>query len=104
MTTDCTQLRVGDINVQLLATILEDGLPVNLTTATSMQLLIRKPSGTLLTISPSFFTDGSDGKIYYNTASGDLDEEGMWKIQGSVAISSGLYRSTIKNFQVYGNI
>lgn len=104
MTTDCTQLRVGDINVQLLVTIMEDGAAVNLTTATSKQLLIRKPSGTLLTINPSFFTDGSDGKIYYNTASGDIDEEGMWKIQGTVSISSGFYQSQIKNFQVYGNI
>ena len=104
MATDCTQLRVGDINVQLLVTIIEDDIEVNLSTVTSMSLLIRKPSGTLLTIAPSLFTDGTYVKIYYNTASGDLDEEGIWKIQGTVSISSGFYQTQIKNFQVYGNI
>jgi hypothetical protein len=101
---DCTEIRVGDINVQMILNIIEDGEPVDLSTVFSTEILIRKPDGVLLTNSANFMTDGTDGRIYYNSVAGDFDQEGIHKIQARITTGAGFYQSQIKNFKVHGNI
>lgn len=100
----CEQIRVNSYGVDIIITITEDGSVVNVSSATTKEILIRKPSGTLLTNTASLYTDGTDGKIRYISVSGDFDEEGLHRIQGVVDIGSGHYPSEVKTFQVYGNI
>ena len=35
---------------------------------------------------------------------GDLDEDGMWKVQGYVVLSSGTYHTDIHRFKVHRNL
>lgn len=94
----------NDIAVQLLLTIQEDSATLDISGATSKSIVVKKPSGESNTYTASFYTDGSDGKIYYNTVSGDLDEVGLYKVQALVVLSGGTYRSDIKKFRVRDNI
>lgn len=72
--------------------------------ATTKQIIIKKPSGELLTKTAILVTDGSDGKMKYVTASGDLDETGMYNYHGYVVIGSWQGRTTVKSFEVCTNL
>lgn len=77
---------------------------IDISTATTKQIILKKPSGATLTKTASFVTDGSDGLISYLTISGDLDEVGTWKIQGIVMIGGNIWHSSFESFRVYRNI
>ncbi len=99
------EIHVGDIGTVLEATIKNINSPVDISSATvTKEILLKKPSGALLTKDGVFTTDGTDGKFEYTTISGDLDESGVWQIQSHVILSSGDWRSDIKEFSVFPNL
>ena len=49
-------------------------------------------------------SDGTDGKVYYNTIAGDLDEAGLYKLQAKVILPSGTYYTDIYSFKVHCNL
>ena len=51
-----------------------------------------------------FDSDGTDGKMYYNTVADDLDEAGSYKLQGKVAITDGTFYTDITTFKVHRNL
>ena len=98
-------LHVGDKNFSFDITITEDCVALNISAATVKEILLQKPSGAILTKAATFTVDGTDGRIYYSTLVGDIDEVGVWKIQARVELGSGsLYHSPIKSFKVMHNI
>lgn len=100
------EIHQGDIGTMFKITILDqNGEPKPLSSYTTKQLIFKKPSGTTLTKTASFLTDGSDGIIYYTSISGDLDETGVWKLQAYVHDGVSNYRkSNVGSFQVYPNL
>lgn len=93
-----------DIGTDLVATIKDGTSVVDISGATTRQIILGKPDGTSLTKSGTFTTDGTDGKLQYTTISGDLNICGWWKIQAYIVSSSGEWRSDINNFEVHRNI
>ena len=71
-----------------------------LESASTKQIFIKKPSGTVLEKTASYYTDGTDGIIQYTTISGDLDEVGEYEVQGYVVIGSAEYRTETKRMEV----
>lgn len=72
--------------------VLKDGEVWDLTFAT-VQFLLRKPSGTLLTKTMTV-SDADAGLAYYDTLTTDLDEAGDWALafrvtEGTVVQKSG---------------
>lgn len=99
------EIHKDDIGVKLRVTIVDDDdAAIDISAATTKQIVLKKPNGDILTKTASFEADGSDGIIYYTTISGDLDAIGTWKIQGIVIISSYTYHSSIESFKVHRNI
>lgn len=96
--------QVDDIKVRLKVTITEDGADLDISTATVKTIIITKPDGTVLTKTATFLTDGTEGIIYYDTVSGDLDQSGFYKIQGYIEISGGSYYGSISTFKVFCNL
>ena len=94
----------GDIGTIFELTIEEsiDGIDtvVNVSSATTRQLIFRKPDQSVLTKTASFTTDGTDGKIRYVTAPGDIDTAGQWIVQGKVVMPSGTFYSSMIGFKV----
>ena len=98
------EIHMSDIGTKFKITVLDGSSTVDVSSASTKQLIFKKPGGTKLTKTASFFTDGTDGIITYDTVSGDLDEDGMWKVQGYVVITGGSFHTDIDRFKVHRNL
>ena len=99
-----TNSQLNDIGTIILATIEDEGVAVDISSATVKKLYIEKPDGTLLTKDAVFTTDGTDGKMQYVVISGDLSLVGIYKVQGRVEMPAGKWNSNIGDFQVEENL
>lgn len=98
------EVRVGDIGTRFKVTLKDGASVVSLSSATTKQIILKKPDGTKLTKSATFSSDGADGIMYYDTVSGDLDVAGVWKLQGKVVITAGTFSTDIYSFKVHRNL
>ncbi len=86
-------------------TVTEDGQPANLNIATRLDMVLRKPvTLTSITRTGVVTTDGFDGKYRYVTTSADLDEGGLWEIQGDIAAGVFDGRTSVRTFAVRDNL
>lgn len=99
-----SQIHINDIGTELIVTIKDDGAVVDISGASTMTIVIKKPDGESLTKTASLYTDGTDGKMEYITQSGDIDQAGLYKIQGIVVLDSGTFHTSISSFQVHCNL
>ena len=99
-----TDIRVADIGVTFKITITDCDTAVDISTASTKQIWLYKPDGTVLTKTASFFTDGTDGIITYTTVSGDIDIAGFWRIEAYVVMGTSEYHSEIERFRVYNHL
>src|SRR5690242_17838450 len=93
-------LHQNDDGVTILLTLSEGGSIVNISSASFKRIDIRKPSGDIITRTGSFFTDGTDGKLYCVTQAGDLDEIGVYRAALSLTIGSWSGHSSSLVFHV----
>jgi len=98
------EIHVNDIGTQFMLTVKDGSTAVNISGASTKQITIKKPSGTSITVSTAFDSDGTDGKMYYNAVADDLDEAGSYKLQGKVAITDGTFYTDITTFKVHRNL
>ena len=98
------EIHVNDVGTKFLVTVTDGSSAVDISSATTKQLIIKKPSGTKLTKATAFSTDGTDGKMQYSIGSDDLDEAGSYKLQGKVVISDGTFYTDIHTFKVHRNL
>jgi hypothetical protein len=98
------EIHLNDIGVQFLVTLKDDTEEVDISSATTKNFLFSKPSGELLTKAGTLSTDGTDGKLYYISASGDLNEIGTWKMQCNIVIGAYTWHSDVISFKVHRNI
>lgn len=102
-----SEIHVDDIGTRFLVTVKDSGVVVDLSSATSLIISFRKPNDTIINRTGSTLVDGSvvSGVMYYDTAAGDLDEAGNYKMQGKVSLSStGVYYTDIHTFKVHRNL
>jgi len=102
------EIHFGDIGTKFLITIKDADSTVDISgtgaTAANKRIIFKKPSGTTVDQAASFNSDGIDGKLYYTTVSGDLDEDGIWKMQAKVIITGQTFHSDIHTFKVHRNL
>ena len=100
------KIHINDIGTSVRIQVQEDGVDVDISAATTLQIKLKKPSGILDTHIASFVTDGTDALMHYITASGDLDEAGTWRIQGFIIFpsSSGEFNTDTASFKVLNNL
>jgi hypothetical protein len=75
---------VGQEGLRIKVALIEDGLAVNLISASVKIIKLYKPSGGVVEKTASFLTDGSDGILYVSTVAGDLDEPGWYGVRAYV--------------------
>jgi hypothetical protein len=98
------EIHVGDIGLTFRVTIKDqDSNVVNLSETLTKQIILNKPNGEILTKNATFYTDGTDGIIEYVTVEGDLDTQGIWKIQGYVVFETSEFRTNKESFWVYND-
>ncbi|HMU74537.1 MAG TPA: hypothetical protein PKD69_02095 [Elusimicrobiota bacterium] len=98
------EIHKGDIGTVFTVTVKEGSVVVDLSSSTAKQIKFRKRSGSILTKTASFVTDGTDGKIKYTTIAGDLDESGPWSIQAVLTFGTNVWSTDIKPFTVHHNV
>ena len=98
------QIHVDDIGTQLIVTVYDDGQVVNISNSSTMTITIKKPDGVIINKVGLLYTDGSDGKMYCVSNSGDFDISGNYKIQGRITLNGGTYYTSVGSFRVYCNI
>ena len=99
-----SEIHVGDIGTQLIMTVKDDGAVVDISSASSLSVILKKPDGETYTKSGTLYTDGTDGKMYYTSVSGDFNAAGSYKIQGIVTLSGGTFYTSISTFKVFCNL
>lgn len=98
------EIHVGDIGTVLRATVKDGSNAVDISGATTKQIILRRPDGTTLEKNADFTSDGTDGRMEYSTVSGDLNQAGSWMLQGYVVLPVGSWKSDTKIFRVYENL
>ena len=98
------EIHKDDIGIQFIGTVSNASAAIDISTATTKDFIFKKPGGTLLEKSTSFYTDGTDGVLIYTSVDGDLNEEGRWKLQSHVITPSSDFRTDIYDFRVYRNL
>ena len=98
------EIHVGDIGTLFEATIMDGSQVVDISGATTLQIIFLKPNGTRLEKTAALSGDGTDGRMRYVTVAGDLDIAGFWKMQGFVELATWEGHSPIETFQVYDNL
>ena len=103
------ELHLNDVGTSIRITVNDcdangNQSPLDVSTASTLEISFKKPCGDSETKTASLVTDGTDGQIEYITTSGDLDETGPWKLQVRVVNVNGDWRSNVGSFTVYENI
>ena len=98
------EIHLGDIGTVFVVTVKDGSSTIDISGATTKQIILVAPDGGKLTKTASFTTDGTDGKMQYAAVSGDLDEAGWWKLQGRVVLTSGTWSTDITRFEVHQNL
>jgi hypothetical protein len=81
------------------------GAAVSIAGATTLQIIFLKPSGAGVAKTATITNaPGSDGKAYYRTLTGDLNEIGEWHYQGYMVNSAGSWHTDPIDFEVEGNL
>ena len=98
------EIHVGDIGTVFSVTVKDGTTVVDISNASTKQILLQDPDGTTQTKTAEYETDGTDGVIKYTTVSGDLTLAGTWKIQAKVVITAGTWNTDVQEFKVYANL
>jgi hypothetical protein len=100
----------ADIHVDEAGTIFErtikdqDDVIVDISGATTKEIIFRKPTGVSVVKEAINSTDGTDGKMRYLAAADDLDTEGYWQWQAHIVFPSGEWYTDILQFEVHENL
>ena len=97
------KIYVGDIGTRIEFTIVDDtGVVVDISGAVSKTIDLQRPDLTSAATgaAASFTTDGTDGKMYYETLSGDISIEGTYKSQAYLDLTSWQGKAAIVEFEV----
>jgi hypothetical protein len=80
-----TDIQADDYGWIARLTLQQDGVAVDISSYTTLQLIFRDPSGTQSAKTATFNTDGTDGVLKYTVADGDIDVAGSWRVRARVA-------------------
>ena len=100
-----TEIHVGAVGVSIRPHIVdENGDTIDVSGASTKQVLLEDPDGNVAAKSADFVTDGTDGYIEYVTQANDLDEAGWWRAQGYIVTGSKSFKTQIERFEVKLNL
>ena len=97
-------VRVGDVGTRLELEVNENSIIVDIAGATTLNITIKRPDGTTVVKPGVLSSDGSDGKAFFATESGDISIEGSYYIQIYVVLPTWTGSSSIEEFIVQGNL
>jgi len=101
------EVHKDDVGTEFNLTIVDTAnanLPIDLTSASIVQVIIRRSDGSKKVVEGTVFGPPTDGRVNYYTVAGDLNIIGWYKVQAIVVTPAGLWHSAIARFPVIKNI
>ena len=98
------EIHLNDIGTIFRLTIKDGDSVVDISGATTKNIIFTSPGGTSTTQAGSFTNSGTDGKLQYTSVSGDINEVGTWELQASLVMTAGTFKSDVSMFEVHRNI
>jgi len=95
-----SDLVAGSYGSQIIIELREDGRAVDVSSFSSYSVYLRSPAGATIQKTAQLYTDGTDGRITFQIAHGDLNETGTWWLQAEVADATRRIRSRPIQFYV----
>ncbi len=92
--------RIRDSGVPLIVEVTEDGVAVDISAATTTEILLRRPRGGTKREAATFTTDGTDGKVEFTTDATTLDTVGIWEVQARIVTPSFDIRTEADTLEV----
>lgn len=94
-------IRLGDYGTSFVLTAIgEKNFFTDISDATDLSVIFKKPSGDILTKTAQFLNDGTDGRFVAVTEIGDINEAGRWEFQGKIITPTGSWTSSEEVFYV----
>ena len=95
----------NNIKTPLQAIIEDDGTPIDISTASTKEIVFLKEGETAsVTETAVFTTDGTDGAIEYAPVADFLTPGGLWRYQGRVVLGTQTFKSAWRRFLVKENL
>ena len=95
----------GDEDIQVVITVTDDtGAPIDISGATALILLMKKPDGTTESKTAYLINNGRDGKMGYALDAADFDQAGYFQFQGSFMIAGASKSTNVGTVNVAENI
>lgn len=79
-------------------------VPIDLSSQTSMDIILLGPGAVRIVKTAVFVTDGTDGKMTAIVSAGEITVSGKWSVQGIATVAAGEVKNEIKTFRVKSNI
>jgi len=98
------EIHLNDVGTVLRVTVVENRTAVDISTALTKTIHLRSPADVVKSFTANFTTDGVDGQLEYTVVADDLDELGVWRIQGRVTFAGALWGSEVGTFKVHPNL
>ena len=100
-----TYIHDGDIGTIFRQTIVDsDDTAIDVSTASTKFIYFQKPDGTKRKKTATYYTDGTDGIIKYIAVLSDIDQTGIWQVQGYVETSDGKFFAEKTTFNVLSTL
>lgn len=98
-------MQLGDVGTSFRLTILDqDGAAVDLTGATTTDMIFTGPNGAKFTKDADVYGTATNGVIKYDVLANDFPVVGEWKVQAYVVTAAGSWYSNIVKFFVRENL
>ena len=98
------EVHKNDVGTIFRVTLKDGNTVVDLSSATALYFLFKRPDGTSIQRTAVYYTNGADGIIQYTMVSGDLSQDGRWRLQPYVTLPSGSWYGDIYEFDVHKNV
>lgn len=98
------EIHLNDIGTIFEVTIKDGDNVVDISSATTKEIIFKSKDRTITTKTGVFVTDGTDGKIKHTSIANELNVVGVWSIQGFVVLPSGEWHSDISTFEIHKNL
>lgn len=98
-------LQKGAVGVLLIFPLCDGASkPINVATATLIELKFKKPNGAIVTKTATLVNDGKDGLVSYVTEAGFLDQSRTWQVQARIVTATIDIPSAPAEFTVADNL
>jgi hypothetical protein len=94
------RIQKNDWGVRFEITVITATSTVDISAATSTAILFEDPNGSVSTKTASYTTDGTDGKMYWDSSTSFLSVSGAWKMQGRYGDANQTNRTEVTMFYV----